>query len=115
MDAFLQAYIECALWSETDNEGNPLDDSYGPDDLAPETVRAMKEDCEDFQVANANDLERAGFATQNGHDFWLTRNRHGAGFWDRGYGEVGKRLTEAARACGSTYLYVGDDGKLYVS
>lgn len=29
-----------------------------------------------------------------GHDLWLTRNGHGVGFWDRGMGRVGKRLTD---------------------
>ena len=51
-----------------------------------------------------------GFA---GHDFWLTRNGHGAGFWDRGLGEVGDRLSNACKAFGSYDLYIGDDGKIY--
>ena len=41
-------------------------------------------------------------AFQHGGDFYLTRNGHGAGFWDRGYGDVGKQLTEAAKVYGST-------------
>lgn len=48
-----------------------------------------------------------------GHDFWLTRNGHGAGFWDRGMGKLGDRLADAARAYGSVDLYVGDDKKIY--
>lgn len=52
-----------------------------------------------------------------GHDFWLTRNGHGAGFWDRS--ELDKptqgRLTKAAHAFGNSDLYVGDDGRIYVS
>ena len=52
---------------------------------------------------------------QAGHDFWLTRNRHGAGFWDRGLGERGQRLTDAAHVYGESYLSIGDDGKVYVS
>lgn len=38
---------------------------------------------------------------QHGHDFALTRNGHGAGFWDRGYGLHGRKLTELARPFGS--------------
>ena len=30
-----------------------------------------------------------------GHDFWLTSQGHGAGFWDRGLGEVGDTLTDS--------------------
>lgn len=30
-----------------------------------------------------------------GHDFWLTSQGHGAGFWDRGLDEVGDTLTDS--------------------
>jgi|ERR1700722_2474910 len=36
-------------------------------------------------------------ASQTGHDFILTANGHGCGFWDRGLGEIGDRLTENCR------------------
>jgi hypothetical protein len=51
-----------------------------------------------------------------GHDIWLTRNRHGAGFWDRKeYAEngLGERLTKAAASLGDCEVYCGDDGLLY--
>lgn len=48
-----------------------------------------------------------------GHDFWLTRNGHGAGFWDRGLGDLGTRLAMSARAYGSQTLMLGHDGKIY--
>jgi hypothetical protein len=77
----------------------------------------MRQDCADF----VDGIESADlFAyllefdySQMGHDFWLTRNRHGAGFWDRGLGALGDRLTSAAHAYGEVDLYVGDDGRLY--
>ena len=113
-DTFTDAYIECALWSSTDENGNPLDDNYDTCDLAESTVAEMVADCADFQESYADLLELAGGDSQNGHDFWLTRNRHGAGFWDRGHpADVGKGLTDAAHAYGSRDLYVGDDGKVY--
>jgi len=34
---------------------------------------------------------------QAGHDFWLTRNGHGAGFWDGDWPETGDALTEASK------------------
>ena len=81
MDKFLQAYIVAALWSTTDEStpegGDFLDENYGPDDLAPETLEKMKADCDKFQAENAQDIE--GQEEQAGHDFWLTRNHHGAG------------------------------------
>lgn len=112
MDTFTEAYLICALWSSTDDDGRPLDDNYEIMDIAAETVAKAKEDCADFQTANAEDLADID-SSQAGHDFWLTRNGHGAGFWDRGLGEVGDRLTKASKAYGSVDLYVGDDGLIY--
>jgi len=52
---------------------------------------------------------------QLGHDFWLTRNGHGAGFWDRGLGDRGDSLTAICEALGEVWTYVGDDGYLYTT
>jgi hypothetical protein len=41
-----------------------------------------------------------GAAASFGTDFVLTRNHHGAGFWDRGLGDLGDRLTEWAQTFG---------------
>ena len=76
----------------------------------------MKRECAEFQATHATLLSEAYRdrydASSAGHDFWLTRNHHGAGFWDRGLGEVGRKLTEAAHVYGDYDLYVGDDGKV---
>jgi hypothetical protein len=119
MSKFLDDYIATALWSSTDNAddsgGEPLDAHYSADDLAPATLASFTEDCADFETANADDLAAYQDATGQvgGHDFWLTRNGHGAGFWDRGLGALGQRLTDNAHAYGSVDLYVGDDGLIY--
>jgi hypothetical protein len=93
-----------------------LDDSFDTDDIAAEAVSQMMDDVEDFITANADTLEASELSLEQiGHDFWLTRNRHGAGFWDRGLpNHIGQALTDAAHAYGSQDVYVGDDGKLYV-
>lgn len=116
--AFLSAYIECALWSSTDGDKDEsLDANHSEADLAPETRATMEEDCTAFQVAMESLLHKAyakGYSpTQAGHDFWLTRNGHGAGFWDRNLGKIGDALTKAADAAGEVNLYVGDNGKIY--
>lgn len=110
LDVFTRAYILCALWSSCDDTDRPLDDNYDAGDIAPESLVRIETECRKFQDENATDLENPA---QDGHDFWLTRNGHGAGFWDRGYGERGERLTKAAHAAGSSYLYVGDDGQIH--
>lgn len=125
LDAFTVAYIEAALWSSTyeteDREDNPMDD--GEHELADETRDKMIADCEQFQAENADLLsqwyESCGESIERaGHDFWLTRNRHGAGYWDRSNdgtpeGKIGRALTDAAHAFGSVDLYIGDDGLIY--
>lgn len=143
MDDYLtnmfDAYLECALWSSLDSSrcdhcnkqnldengecqtpdcagygNNPtLDANYLPDDIASESLAEMLADCSAFRTDNAEDLANMD-PRQAGHDFWLTRNGHGAGFWDRGLGKRGERLTEAAYVYGESDLYVGDDGKVYV-
>lgn len=118
-EKFLAAYLECALWSSTDDAddsgGSPLDDNYGPEDLSEEALEQCRKDCADFLESQAADLDEAGLTLeQAGHDFWLTRNGHGAGFWDRGLGAVGERLSKACKPYGSVYLYVGNDGRIHL-
>ena len=122
IERFLHAYIVAALWSSTDENGEPLDAVFSVEDIAPETLASMREDCADFIQSNAADLAEYSARMGNeqwsgedraGHDFWLTRNGHGAGFWDRGLGELGERLTSAAKVYSSVDLYAGDDGLIY--
>ena len=110
---FLTAYIETLLWSETDDDGDPLDANYDYTDVGFAQRDEMRQDCDDFIAANATDLADID-ASQAGHDFALNRNGHGAGFWDRGLGDVGDRLSDASKVYGTQGLYVGDDEKLYV-
>lgn len=120
LDEFVSAYIECALWAGIDWSGGegfeePLDANYDYDDLAPETLATIMNECEQFLAANRDSLDATDATMdQHGHDFYLTRHHHGAGFWDRGYGNVGDTLTVAAQTWSESKLYVGDDGKLYI-
>lgn len=117
-DRALDAYIICALWSSIGEDGStPLDNIADPDDVDDRARDDMREDVRAFiQLCMAEGLELAiRDAEQTGHDFWLTRNHHGAGFWDRGLGDVGDKLTKLAQSFGSSDLYVGDDGRVYVS
>src|SRR6266851_3222861 len=101
MDKFLASYIETALWSSTDSDGVPLDDSkYSDAELAPETLSQFKADCERFEteyrkltsglddsVLRIIPQSNCAYGDRIAHDFWLTRNGHGAGFWDGDYPE----------------------------
>ena len=74
------------------------------DDDFPSDAFEGRLDCISFVLTHFALLAQVNLAQafQHGGDFYLTRNRHGAGFWDRGYGDVGKQLTEAAKIYGST-------------
>jgi hypothetical protein len=119
-ELFIASYIECALWSSSNDEGESLDQIYDATDIAPESKAKMIQDCVDFfECAEVSELLDDAFfegyhTEQAGHDFWLTRNRHGAGFWDRGIGELGDKLTTIAQGFGSSDLMVGDDNLLYI-
>lgn len=127
LEEFVAAYIEAALWSSIDNNGDgesdaSLSDSYYTEDIHPETMVRIRADCERFLRENEIDLAAADYGSDRytdselaGHDFWLTRNGHGAGFWDRDMGDVGDRLTKASHAFGHVDLYSGDDGLLYLT
>lgn len=115
-DVFVHQYMVTALWSTNDEStpegGEPMDANYTVDDIDSETVEKMKADCRKFLEANAEDID--GRYEDGGHDFWLSRNNHGAGYWDGDWPEVaGERLTDAAHKFGEVNLYVGDDGKIH--
>lgn len=120
LERFTQGYIDAALWSSTDDEGEPLD-RYCLDDIAPETMDRMRKDCAAFYAANIPAIDNGpvhavGCSNEEyaGHDFWLTRNGHGAGYWDGDWPEpAATALADRAKAFGECDLYIGDDGLIY--
>jgi hypothetical protein len=124
LEAVVLAYIEAAMWSSTDDEGEPLDGLYEVYDLADDTNAAIHELVQEWlDLLDDDEVDwRSGWSPEQlGHDLWLTRNRHGAGYWDRYYAgddlrsRVGHELTLRAHRLGESDMYVGDDGKLYVT
>jgi hypothetical protein len=123
--AFFNAYVTAALWSSADDADEFLDSNYTAADLAPETAAAMRADCEKFLAECALYLAedhrtptRAAYdytvEESAGHDFWLTRNHHGAGFWDGDWAEpAAAALTTVSHNFGEFDLYIGDDGKIW--
>jgi hypothetical protein len=112
----LRGYLECALWSsnDADNEDTPFDRDYSIDDIAEETINQAIEDCNSFMEKAGEIKDTDNDDGRIGHDFWLTRNGHGAGFWDGDYPIDGDRLTELCKTFKECYMYVGDDGKIYI-
>ena len=119
MHEMTKHYLVCALWASTDNSneqgGNPLVDNYTIEDFAPAAIEQADRECRAF-LSTFSDLIRDNYK-QAGYDFWLTRNHHGAGFWDSyrpWTKDNGIILTNAAHAFGELNVVIGDDGKLYL-
>jgi hypothetical protein len=97
----------------------PADADFG--DIYPGSLATAIEECEAFQAEAADllaqayghtfpariigdgslpDSHRPAYdydETGAGRDFWFTRCGHGVGFWDRGLGDLGDKLTEIAK------------------
>lgn len=115
LEAFVAGYLECLLWSSmgTDQFGDEvhLDDFFMTDACTADCTLEATE----FYTNNLKLLTTASTVVpwENlGHDFALTRNHHGSGFWDRGLGDLGDKLTDAAHAEGCTSLCLNSDDEV---
>lgn len=132
LQSFLDGYLQCALWSSTYREDGrgQLDD--GVHDWAPASLELVRQEAAKWYAQHGDTITAAyntgavrerdhdgqpwNVDAQAGHDFWLTRCGHGAGFWDGDWPEpYASQLSDAARAAGNVDLYVGDDGRIYAA
>lgn len=112
------------LWVSTDENEEPLDRNHSVEDFAEEMQLGMRKLIGDFMTENLEVLVKSGHVAgwgndmgkvgQIGHDYVLTTGGHGAGFWDRGLGELGDKLTEACKAESHEWVVdVLEDGTLW--
>jgi hypothetical protein len=111
--------IYALLWSSYDEWDRSLED-YEPSQALRDKVtadwesfrekaEAMGFDAEEHR-AMAVDYSEGDEWDYAAHDFILTRNGHGAGFWDGGWHEPwGRRLTALAESFGEINCYLSDD------
>lgn len=112
MDTFTKAYVEALLWSSSGDPESPLGRDANITEISPELMEKIEYDCKNFQLFNEEHFD--GNYKQAGHDFALTRNRHGVGFWDGDWPEpAATLLTDASHAVGECKLYRGDNGLIY--
>lgn len=106
---FIAAYFEAVDFTELGEDGQPPIDAEIDEDFLRESVI----DCLAFYSRIACYLSDDNIA-QAGHDFWLTRNGHGTGFWDRPeiYRDylVGK-FTKIAESFGEAYAVYDEIGE----
>lgn len=124
---FAKGYFEAMFFTECHSDNPELEDAT-INDLSADAWEQSLKDCAAFQANLPKDSHGRTYldlaydyalidydSEQAGRDFWFTRNGHGVGFWDRGLGLVGDRLSVASKAFRAVDLYRGDDGKLYLS
>lgn len=113
IDKIVDDYLACALWT-TEEQGDELEDKT-IHDFSPDSRELAKSEIKWF-VTIAGDALDDMDDDMIGHDIWLTRNGHGAGFWDRGYDDdIEKLLVGLSKELGFTDIYVGDDDLVYLS
>jgi hypothetical protein len=95
---FISAYFAAVNFTETGD----IDEPKGGAELDEEFTRESIIDCLAFYSSIACYITDEQIE-QSGHDFWMTRNGHGTGFWDRPgtYGAYhSDKFTEHAEAFG---------------
>lgn len=119
---FVRGYLQTALWTGMDEYGVPLDKTYNVDNhISDESLNKIYGEARVFlnraepylnQYEEANNVyvDYGGV----GHDFFLTRNGHGAGFWDGDWEPVGDELTAIAEEFGEVDVYHDGDETIYV-
>lgn len=109
LDDFERAYVYAMFFADT-----PEEEDWSFDDLHESALRQIKEDCAAFRAKDRVSEMIDGCEDQAGHDFWLTRQRHGAGFWDGDWPDAdGEYLTDVSHSFGECWPYKGDDGAIY--
>ena len=125
LNDFSNAYVEAIMFTECHCD-NPELQHKGLWDFSVEALNRIIEDCGKFETQYIAAIEAHNgqddpgldeievYRTQAGHDFWLTRNGHGAGFWDRPeyYGALKDGLTTMAHTYGEMYLGLDENGEL---
>ncbi|QQM15371.1 hypothetical protein SEA_POUND_216 [Mycobacterium phage Pound] len=129
IDAMVTGYLEAQLWAgldyrDEDSEPVHYDENYSLEDISPEYVEHVRAELSEvvaqhplavrmYLNAREYDPGQGTVSAHFGHDFYLTREHHGAGFWDRGLGELGEYLTRIADSYGSAdELYDNGEGML---
>ena len=100
------------------SEQDSLDDHFGIEDFSVDSLMSARTDVEQFfkRLKMAGLLHQAREChtdSQIAHDFWLTRQGHGVGFWDGDYGDIGDQLTDIADLSGTATYVLGEDGKIH--
>jgi hypothetical protein len=112
-----EGYLQCALFTGTDEDETPLDDKFSTADFSEGDRAKARMVCEEFAANWDATLlyciaQGRGTWERAGMDLWLSRNQHGISFADHWPEAEAKVLDEAADKLGEAYVYVSGRGHL---
>lgn len=112
LDTVVDHYLIAALWTEGDGEL----DGFSIFQIDSASRVQAKKDIEAFLAkATAQGINTSAWNDEQlGHDFWLTRNGHGAGFWDRGHEPAGQQLSDICRTFPARNAVIADAGHICI-
>lgn len=151
VDDFVRGYLGTALWSSTvslpcgeemlidgcmdvdedhvlhgTHEFDALEEYFDINDFDDDSLRKAQKDCDNFRQLMENvGLWDSALEYEDedhiAHDFWLTRNGHGDGFWHGDYQDhpgqkdsVGNKVTVLVKEhFNELNIWIDDDGSLY--
>lgn len=107
LDEFTKGYLAAGLTLDV----NDIKPDCILADITHDSLCILEKDCATFQTEATKLLKRyyeVQGEEQAGIDFWLTRNGHACGFWDRGGidRELGQKLSDIAETFGRCSLAV---------
>lgn len=106
LDKMVHAYLHAALWT------SELDSNYDIPEIDDDSISKAVSDCKRF-IEMAGDLLNGLDAGNVGHDFWLSRNGFGSGFYDRNLGEIGEKLYSLSKTFNEKNVFE-EDGKIFL-
>jgi hypothetical protein len=136
----VRGYVETALWTEEerledemgydeddedDDEMSEIDaiiksynkkdfSNFEKEDIDADSLLDTYSDIKEFTNLLSDSTLDEVEPFDLGMDFWLTRNGHGSGFWDRGYSEETEEdLMSAVKNFKEKNLVIGDDLMLH--
>jgi len=133
----VRGYVETALWTEEerledemgydedDDEMSEIDaiiksynkkdfSNFEKEDIDADSLLDTYSDIKEFTNLLSDSTLDEVEPFDLGMDFWLTRNGHGSGFWDRGYSEETEEdLMSVVKNFKEKNLVIGDDLMLH--
>lgn len=120
LQPLIDSYLVTAAWADSPEECNGKTYLF-----SPESILKAENDCKAFvekirieftpiEFQKLFDLSDENVWSLVGHDFWLTRNHHGSGYWDKKVynyivSDGSDRLTKLAQEFNEVSIYLNEE------